>query len=478
MSEVKDNSCGLINLLTWHGLENHAIQSLQAKKWFQQFSKNILSFLKKKLSLTTKDTKVLIACACKSRFLLVVHLIQCLLDAGFTVEIYTTTQLVKEFKKLNIKSKNAVDTSSSFSLIIDCLVDLDSSLVTDSQVIEMLNCLNDLPGIKIALDVPAGINGDTGYYRAKQVFKVDYTLCTFFPLKGLYTSVAREFVGEIFSLEIKSNDKLNFDVFLINQQRIDQIMPKRKAFEHKSCFKKVIVIAGEQNMLGAALLSAKAALIMGAGLVEVVIPCDVTPPYGDYPELIWRFAESGFSIDAFISNEDILIVGPGLGQGYWATGVWDVIKKRANTMVVDASALHFLAQENKAFPHMVITPHPGEAGVLLNSNSERIQENRFDAADNLYAKYQSVIVLKGSGTIIRGKQMNVCPLGHAGMATPGMGDLLTGLIAGLVAQGLENQDAALLAVWWHALAAEKASLHSLNGIVLASQVLTQMQTGE
>jgi NAD(P)H-hydrate epimerase len=482
MSEAKGSAFGLINLSTWHALEKHAIQfSSDSVSWNQKVAQHVLNFLTEHVKIQP-DESVLIACADDNRVLLAKNLAKIFLYYGLSVEVYTTTKLLVAFQDISPIKVGDELSSSSHRVVIDCLTSLDSNKL-NTYIASMLTELEKLSIPKIAIDVPAGLNADTGYLRSKQILKVDYTLTTFYSLKGLWTSLAREYVGKIVELDILSDFHISpcFDAYLMQEEQISKLSPKREAFSHKGSFKRVIVIAGDVNMIGASLLSAKAALVMGAGLVEVIVPQGVTPPYGEYPELIWRFVASGFGIEQFIESKDILIVGPGLGEGAWALGVWSVIKNLTNFMVLDASVLEFLASEAKWSPNWIITPHPGEAGKLLKCSNLKIQENRFNAIIKLNKRYASTIVLKGSGTMVLGDKkqgIQICPLGNSGMATPGMGDLLTGFIAGLWAQGLDKNDAAVFGVWLHSKAGDLAALHSMNGIVIASQVLAQIQNGE
>lgn len=482
MSEAKDSDLGLINLSTWHAIEKHAIQfSSDSASWNQNVAQHVLKFLINTIRIQSHDS-VLIACADINRVILAQYLAKVFVNDGLVVEIYTSSHLLTAFhdlQKIKVSSKLS---SSPHSLVIDCLASLGTNKI-DKQTTVMIQELDKLSSLKIAIDVPAGLNANSGSSRTNSILKVNYTLSTFYLLKGLWTGLAREYVGKIvdLSLSLDLNTSPRFDAYLMNEEQTTQLMPKREAFSHKGSFKRVIVIGGESNMLGATLLSAKAALVMGAGLVEVIVHQDITPSYGEHPELIWRFVESGFSIGQFIKSDDIVVVGPGLGEGAWALAIWSVIKNLSNLMVLDASILQFLGLEERQFSNCIITPHPGEAGTLLRCSTHKIQENRFTAITELYNRYAATVVLKGSGTMILSDKkhgIQICPLGNPGMATPGMGDLLTGFIAGLWAQGLNKNDAAALGAWLHSRAGDQAVLHSMNGIVIASQVLAQIQNGD
>ncbi|MCH8846611.1 MAG: NAD(P)H-hydrate dehydratase, partial [Proteobacteria bacterium] len=165
-------------------------------------------------------------------------------------------------------------------------------------------------------------------------------------------------------------------------------------------------------------------------------------------------------------------IGPGLGQSNWGGSLFSKVLESNLPLVVDADALNILAQEPVSSDRWILTPHPGEAARLLNCDSNDIQSDRISAARKIQKKYGGIIVLKGSGSIIADGEGNIsiCSAGNPGMASGGMGDVLTGIIAGLLAQGLDAGDAARLGVCLHATAADKAAVDGERGM-LASDLM-------
>lgn len=471
MSKQKIDEHGLIDLTTWHELYRHAKDD---HSWYSSFSKNILKFLIEVYKPQTSK-KLLMVCGDKTRLPLLKTLILRLEEAGIVVEFHWLSSKEK-LRSLDLKLREAND----YFAVLECITPLGVKKLSIPQAL-WIKTLQDMKIDKIALDCPSGLNPDTGDLLGDDGLNVHYTLSSFYHLQGLWTGLSRAFVGRpiLFSDSIPREHDVVFTARLMHEQQIQSWLPKRLAFVHKGCFKRVVVIAGDSEMFGASIMVAKAALVMGAGRVDVLLPAGTTPPYAEVPELIWHVLSTGFEIKEYIHDDDILVLGPGLGSNAWATAVWDVVRQVSNQVVLDASGLGFLALNPGQHQQWIITPHPGEAAILLSCRPQDIQKNRYMAIRRLQTIYGATTVLKGSGTLILGDHQvpYVCPLGHAGMATPGMGDVLSGLIAGLWAQGLTSHEASIVGVWVHAYAAELAARHSLNRIVIASEVLSQIQHG-
>lgn len=475
MSKQKIDGHGLIDLATWHELQHHAKDlNLGHQTWYHEFSHHILQFLLDVFK-PKSDKKLFIVCGDKTRLPFIKVLKNILADAGIGVSI---CQLSCKDKTCSLDA--FLDTYQDYFAVLDCITPLGPLSLTKRQL-HWIASVDQMPIEKIALDCPSGLNPDTGHLISEQALSVNYTLASFYYLKGLWTGLSKAFIGQpiLFWDAAINNKKVSFKARLMHESQMRSLMPTRPPFAHKGCFKRVVVIAGDAEMFGAAFMAAKAALLMGAGLVEVLLPTGTNPPHAQLPEVIWHVLSSGFEVRHYLYDEDIVVLGPGLDHGAWAVAVWDIVKQRTSPVVLDASGLAFLALEPMMRPNWIITPHPGEASKLLSCSNHDVQKNRFAAINRLYALYGATTVLKGCGTLVLGEneETHICPLGHAGMATPGMGDVLSGLIAGLWAQHLSGLQAAMLGVWLHAYAAEKVARQSLNGIAIASEVLSQIQHG-
>ncbi len=250
-------------------------------------------------------------------------------------------------------------------------------------------------------------------------------------------------------------------------------------------------------MPGALRLAGEAALRSGAGLVTVAgAPENLVSVTATRPELIYLPLDSGARLSDALGAATVIAIGPGLGRGDAAQRAWSQIQKTDAPVVVDADALNLLAQSPMKLPaNWILTPHPGEAGRLLGTDTATVQADRLAAVRELHARYGAVIVLKGAGTLVAGTangnvEISLCERGNPGMATAGMGDVLTGVIAGLLAQisngateartdgAPDAQPSALVAarlgVLIHALAGDSAAQGGQRGL-LASDLIDEIR---
>jgi NAD(P)H-hydrate epimerase len=243
----------------------------------------------------------------------------------------------------------------------------------------------------------------------------------------------------------------------------------------------VLIVGGGPGMPGAARLAGTAALRCGAGLVTVAGAADnVAAVSGATPELIYLPVSASTSLDEALAAATVVAVGPGLGTGDWAARLWaQVLRARRAATVVDADALNLLARDPVRLPaEWIITPHPGEAARLLGVGTAEVQVDRLGAVRELHSKYGAVSVLKGAGTLVASggdaPQVFICDRGNPGMATAGMGDVLTGAVAGLRAQLGDSALAARVAVLVHALAGDSAAVRGQRGLI-ASDVIAELR---
>lgn len=268
-------------------------------------------------------------------------------------------------------------------------------------------------------------------------------------------------------------------------------LPQRKPTDHKGLFGHVLVIGGDSGMGGAVCLAAEAALRSGAGLVTAITrPEHVSALLARCPEVMchglsdsvdWNIA----LLDLF-KKATVCIIGPGMGDSYWSNSLFDwFLKQTSLPMVLDAGALDWLIKKSivniRAQDNWILTPHPGEAARLLNISSAEIQHDRIASVQAIQKKWGGIIVLKGAGTLIYdvvSQSINVCSYQNAAMATAGMGDVLSGIIGGLIAQGCSPSHAASQGVWLHArageLAFQEASKKSIPRVLLAHELFSYL----
>ncbi len=330
----------------------------------------------------------------------------------------------------------------------------------------VINIINSHDAWVLSLDIPSGIVADTG--AGELAVKADATI-TFGALKqGLLTGKARDCVGELWFADIGLTPFLPAtSCFNIAYKQTDLGLPTRARDSHKGACGKIVVIGGDHGMAGAPRLAGESCLRSGAGLVYVVSrPEHLQVINWGRPELMFCGCEQvDMEVHQRLEWADIVLIGPGLGRNEWG---YSLLKATFNhkPCVMDADALYFLSKEPNHYEHWVLTPHSGEAARLLGITAQEVEQDRFAAVIALQKKYGGVVVLKGAGTLVYdGKQCHVAPVGNPGLASGGSGDVLGGIIAALIAQGMSNMDAASAGVVVHGVAADMAAKEGERGML-------------
>ena len=276
---------------------------------------------------------------------------------------------------------------------------------------------------------------------------------------------------------------------MVDEEWVRMLLPQRRRGAHKGEFGRVLVIAGSAGMTGAAALTAEAALRVGAGLVTVGCPASINDvlevklteamTFG-LPETYDRTLDTRALAPILELSEevDVLAIGPGLSRDpETAVLVRRLVARADRPMVIDADGLNAVADagmilEGEHAP-MVLTPHPGEMGRLMGVSTDKVQGNRKHFAEAAANRFGSVIILKGACALIAetGRPLTVNPTGNPGMATGGTGDVLTGMVAGLIAQGLLPFEAAAAATYLHGLAGDVAAAELGEASLLAGDLL-------
>lgn len=317
----------------------------------------------------------------------------------------------------------------------------------------------------LAIDIPSGLHADTGQVMGAAV-RANATM-SFIGLKaGLFTGAGPEQAGEVFfnDLDVPGEiyKKVPVTARRLTETSLLGLLPRRRRDMHKGDAGHVLIIGGDRGMPGAARLASEAAYRAGAGLVMVAThPEHAAHISATRPELIVHGVESAEELRPLLARADVVAIGPGLGQGKWGETLLGAALDTSLPMVLDADALNMLAADPLMHKDWILTPHPGEAARMLGITKEEIQSDRFAAVHELVASFGGVCVLKGAGTLIASLSLygvvSVCDRGNPGMASGGMGDVLTGVIAGLRAQGLSSAAAARLGVGLHAAAGDDAA---------------------
>ncbi len=255
------------------------------------------------------------------------------------------------------------------------------------------------------------------------------------------------------------------------------LLAPRPRDAHKGLFGHVLIVGGNDGMAGAARLAAESALRIGAGLVSVATKKDhIAAIVSECPEIMGQGVKGARDLKALISKATVIVVGTGLGQTSWSQQLFKRVLTTSLPKVLDADALNLLAKHAKKSEQWILTPHPGEAARLLNCTIKEVQADRIKAVTALQAQYGGVVVLKGAGSLIcSANSLSICDLGNPGMASGGMGDVLSGVIGGLLAQHLTLQQAAECGVYLHACAGDLVAAQQGERGLLASDLMPYLR---
>lgn len=351
--------------------------------------------------------------------------------------------------------------ADDIDLIVDGLLGTGLSGAVREEYQSIIQLINQSPVPVVSIDVPSGLSADTGAVLGCAV-EADKTITFIASKQGLFTGCARDYCGEIVFAGLGIADdfsqKIEASSLLLSAQSLSGCLTGRKPTSHKGHFGRVLCMGGDRGMFGAIRLASEACARTGSGLTRVVTqPENVSAIVSARPELMvfdWRGNSN--EINDHLHWADVLLIGPGLGTTSWGRSLMGYSASIEKRMVVDADGLNLLARVPDFNSRRIITPHPGEAARLLNCTIDQIESDRFSSVMRLQRKYGGVAVLKGAGTLIYdGKQLYVCNAGNPGMASGGMGDVLSGVIAGLLAQNLTLTQAACFGVWLHSTAADR-----------------------
>lgn len=363
-------------------------------------------------------------------------------------------------------------------LIVDGLLGTGVNDAPREPYATLIQATNAHPAPTVSLDVPSGLNADTGY-AAGDVVYAQQTI-TFVALKsGLLTGRARDFVGELHYASLGLSDWLATQSAQITRLTTDCLtrwLTPRRPCSHKGDHGRLLVIGGDNGMGGAVRMAGEAALRCGGGLVRVLTRQQhVAPLLAARPELMVQPLNEK-SLDDGLTWADAIAIGPGLGQSLWAEEALVRMAADDKIAVWDADALNLLAMAPNIQPQRIITPHPGEAARLLQCSVENVERDRIKAAQRLVERFGGVAVLKGAGTIIADQtgRIAIADVGNAGMASGGMGDLLTGIIVGLLGQGLTPFEAACAGSVIHGAAGDRVAQRQGPRGTIATDLLVEI----
>jgi len=355
------------------------------------------------------------------------------------------------------------DAAIEGEVVVDALLGTGLDRAPADDWAELIERMNRSGCPILAVDIPSGLRADTGMPLGTTV-RAELTVTFIGNKRGLYTGQAGRWCGERRFVDLDTPAEIHAalaaDATLLDAAELSELLPPRPADTHKGDLGHVLVVGGDTGMAGAPVLAGMAALRAGSGLVSLATRAGhAALAVTRRPELMAHGAETLDELDVLIERAEVIALGPGLGQGEWSQALYRHSLASGLPLVVDADALNLLGASGGRAERWVLTPHPGEAARLLEASVAEVQADRFAAARELARRYQAVIVLKGHGSLIGDAQgrVDVCPYGSPAMASAGMGDALTGIIASLIGQGLDVFDAARCGVMVHALAGDAAA---------------------
>jgi ADP-dependent NAD(P)H-hydrate dehydratase / NAD(P)H-hydrate epimerase len=360
-------------------------------------------------------------------------------------------------------------------LIVDALLGTGLDREVTGIYAAAIGHINALQKPVIALDIPSGLNADTGCVMGCAVSAA--RTITFIGLKqGLFTADAADYCGTIHFSSLQIPGAVFQQIPPAAQLIEKKMMPPRSRCAHKGNHGHVLVIGGDLGFSGAIKMAAEAAARVGAGLVSLATRiehagyCNI-----NRPELMCHGVENAEQLRPLLDKASVIVIGPGLGQSPWAVDLFQAVMQEQKTLLIDADGLNLLANHPVQYERSILTPHPGEASRLLQCSTVEIQRDRFASVAALQKKYAGTIVLKGTGSLITdGNEIFVSTTGNPGMATGGMGDVLSGVIAGLLAQGMEQLSAVKMGVYIHGEAADIAAKDGERGL-LASDLMPHLR---
>jgi len=376
---------------------------------------------------------------------------------------------------------------ASSDLVVDALLGTGQSDAPREAIAEIVEIVQSAKqaGARfkvLAVDIPTGVDGDTAAAYLPHIV-ADRTVTVQCIKRGLLQFPARAAAGAIETVDISIKGHTVPEYSLVVHENLPRLAP-RPADVHKGALGRVLVVGGSLAMPGAPMLSALGALRTGAGIVSRTVRrgWSTIPPLpeamfevllGDAPSYQPEDIEP---VVEMAHRYDVCVIGPGLGTDAgtadFLEGVLEALKARSGRIVVDADALNLLSMHNRNLRGLaaIITPHPGEAAKLLGVSNQDVQRDRFKAARELARKVEAVVVLKGAGSLIHdGSSGRLVAEGTPYLATPGSGDVLSGIIATCVAQMSSIWEAAVLGVWLHARAGDAAA-RKRGGPILASEI--------
>lgn len=398
-------------------------------------------------------------------------------------------EIAKKFGVTVIERFPSLEELKKGDLIVDALFGTGLKREIEGELKELISNLNSLNKRVIAVDIPSGVSSDNGQILGEAV-RASVTVTFGLPKRGHFLYPGKDYVGELYIEDIGFPKELaeseDIKVSLITRELASVLLPKRHPYSHKGTYGHVLVIAGSVGKTGAALMCAKSSLRAGSGLVTMAVPAALKVVFLSrvLEEMILPLPcnTKTLSKDAmpqifdFIkTHADVVAFGPGVGINQDTREILKGLLLESQVpVVIDADGITLLSDNElkeilkQSQTKTVLTPHPGELSRLIGVPVKDIDSNRIEIAQNVARELKTVLVLKGVPTVVASptEEAFINTTGNPGMATGGSGDVLTGIIASFIGQGLNPLEASILGVFVHGLAGDRASdLRGYHGLI-------------
>ena len=405
------------------------------------------------------------------------------IQVGDNSKLTPTAQAARDaLIAIGTEIKRFKDKLPSTDVIVDALLGsgLNREVTDDFKAI--INAINhNKPSPVLSLDIPSGLHADTGNVLGAAV-KATITVSFIGLNKGVFTGEGPSYSGKICfdTLDIPSiiYKRLTPIARRVSLDKDGARLAPRERTAHKGLYGHLLIIGGDHGMPGAARIAAEAGARVGSGLTSIATRTIHAPILNlARPELMCHGVENADDLVPLLRPTNAITIGPGLGQSAWGNNLFQKAIETNQPMVVDADALNLLSKLPQNRDHWVLTPHPGEAARLLDCSTIEVQSDRFAAVRELQSRYGGVVVLKGSGSLIHNGEAptRLSYWGNPGMSSGGMGDVLAGVIGGLLAQGFPLMDAACVGVTLHGMAADKAAEQDGERGMLAMDLMPHLR---
>lgn len=406
-------------------------------------------------------------------------------DFKLNLKILTNLENIQIEK---IKSKEDIDSTfindiKRFDVVVDSIFGVGLNRNVNELFKTIINEINVKSNITVSVDVPSGLDCDEGVPKGVSI-KADYTYTFEVMKKGFLEYGAIEYLGNIKVVSIgipKKLKKQNSEgICILDDSEYKKLIPKRNIYGHKGNYGRAVIIAGSIGFTGAAFITTECTVRSGAGLVTLVCNKDVQSILSNKLVEAMTLNIEDTRLNELLKEAQVIAIGPGLGTGEKENVLLEkVVKETICPIIIDADAIILLSKNKSLLKYLenraIMTPHPGELARFLDVKISEVESNRISIAKKFYEDYRINLLLKGYKTVIcTNNKTYINQTGNSKMASGGMGDALTGIITGLISQGLNIDDAAVLGAYIHGKLADEISQNSF--IVNARDIINNLPT--